>query len=337
MEIDNEPTVKCQGLWFEDGNLIIHAGNTQFRVYRGVLAARSPVFQDMLSFPQPPDSELVEGCPVVRLHDNTHEVTDFLKAIFDSQFFEPYPAPTDIFVIAGVLRLSHKYGIDYLRRRAFVHLTSAFFTTLSAYDDSIEADDGIPWKLPSWAIPDSYVFPALVYVVQLAREVGGLWILPYAFYQLAEACPNKPDVLSCIKLDSFAGFPALLSEDDQSSFVKGYCVQISTATSDVLRFLRTPQIIPGCRTPHGCLLSRLEALDLTHSDLDTAAFKADPLLLWYGRDWDRLADACDTCVASLKAASQATRQAFWDQLPQMYGLPPWEELEKIKAEALGQT
>ncbi|KAF8145623.1 hypothetical protein K438DRAFT_1425906, partial [Mycena galopus ATCC 62051] len=50
-----------QDLWFEDGNIVIQAGNSQFRVYRGVLAKRSSVFQDMLSSPQPPDAETIEG------------------------------------------------------------------------------------------------------------------------------------------------------------------------------------------------------------------------------------------------------------------------------------
>ncbi|KAJ7689802.1 hypothetical protein B0H17DRAFT_936829 [Mycena rosella] len=136
MEVDNEPNVpvRVQELWFDDGNLIIAAGFSLFRVYRGILAARSSVFQDMLSLPQPPDSELVEGCPLVRMHDTAAEVTVFLKAIFDSEFFQMYPSPTTLDVVAGVLRLSQKYSVDYLRRRALGHLSSAFFTTLSARD-----------------------------------------------------------------------------------------------------------------------------------------------------------------------------------------------------------
>lgn len=71
--------------WFEDGNLILEAGETRFRISRGVLAARSPVFQEMLLFPQPPGEELVDGCPVVRLHDSPEDVGYFLKAIYDSR------------------------------------------------------------------------------------------------------------------------------------------------------------------------------------------------------------------------------------------------------------
>jgi hypothetical protein len=39
----------------------------------------------MLSFPQPADAELVEGCPLVRLLDPDVEVTPFLKAIFQPE------------------------------------------------------------------------------------------------------------------------------------------------------------------------------------------------------------------------------------------------------------
>lgn len=84
MEVETSPH-RVQELWFDDGNLVIQAGNSQYRVFRGILAARSPVFQDMLSFPQPPDSELVEGCPVVFLPDSSMEVGAFLRAIFEPE------------------------------------------------------------------------------------------------------------------------------------------------------------------------------------------------------------------------------------------------------------
>jgi hypothetical protein len=87
MEIDPEPSEPHHSsqLWFDDGNVVIQAGNTQYKVYRGVLAARSPVFQDMFSFPQPPNLELIEGCPLVHLSDPALQVTPFLRAIFDSK------------------------------------------------------------------------------------------------------------------------------------------------------------------------------------------------------------------------------------------------------------
>lgn len=73
------------GPWFEDGNLILEAGETRFRISRGVLASQSPVFREMLVFPQPAGEELVDGCPIVRLYDSPEDVRYFLKAIYDSR------------------------------------------------------------------------------------------------------------------------------------------------------------------------------------------------------------------------------------------------------------
>ena len=40
--------------WFEDGSVLLVAGGFEFKVYRAVLSARSLVFKDMFSLPQPP-------------------------------------------------------------------------------------------------------------------------------------------------------------------------------------------------------------------------------------------------------------------------------------------
>lgn len=86
MEADTQPGEphRIEALWFEDGNIVLRAGNALYRVYRGTLATHSPVFKDILSFPQPPDSkpEVIDGCPVTNLPDPEVEVTPFLKALF---------------------------------------------------------------------------------------------------------------------------------------------------------------------------------------------------------------------------------------------------------------
>jgi hypothetical protein len=71
-------------LWFEDGSIVLETESTQFRVYRGILAANSPVFKDMFSLPQPEEQELVEGCPIVTLHDSPVDLGHFLRSIHDA-------------------------------------------------------------------------------------------------------------------------------------------------------------------------------------------------------------------------------------------------------------
>ncbi|KAJ7481367.1 hypothetical protein B0H11DRAFT_1641603, partial [Mycena galericulata] len=66
-------------LWFNDGTLVLVTHTSLFRIYAGLLAKESPVFHDMLQLPQSENGETMDGCPVVHLQDNGHDVEYFLK------------------------------------------------------------------------------------------------------------------------------------------------------------------------------------------------------------------------------------------------------------------
>ncbi|KAJ7231873.1 hypothetical protein B0H12DRAFT_996082, partial [Mycena haematopus] len=68
--------------WFDDGNVVLQAGNTQFRVHWGILALHSSVFRGMQGLPQPPDQPGVDGCPIVELPDDSGDVGYLLKALY---------------------------------------------------------------------------------------------------------------------------------------------------------------------------------------------------------------------------------------------------------------
>jgi hypothetical protein len=77
---------KVSELWFDDGNIVLHAGNAIFKVYRCLLAARSSVFRDMLAFPPPPEgNETLDRCPIVQTCDSAQDMKYFLKAILDHE------------------------------------------------------------------------------------------------------------------------------------------------------------------------------------------------------------------------------------------------------------
>jgi hypothetical protein len=80
---------RVDSLWFPDGNLVLSAHGVLFRVFKGILAARSPVFADMLAFPQPEDAETLDGCPVLHLDDSAADTMYFLKALFDYEYVHP--------------------------------------------------------------------------------------------------------------------------------------------------------------------------------------------------------------------------------------------------------
>jgi hypothetical protein len=55
-----------------DTNLIIRSSDlVNFRVRKSVLATASPFFKDLLSLPQPSDSEIVDGLPVVQMSEDS--------------------------------------------------------------------------------------------------------------------------------------------------------------------------------------------------------------------------------------------------------------------------
>ncbi|KAF7353917.1 hypothetical protein MVEN_01077800 [Mycena venus] len=318
-------------LWFEDGNIVIRAGNSLYRVYRGALANRSSVFQDMLSFPQPPTSELVEGCPFVELPDSELEVTPFLRAIFEPEFFMPFPAATEFDAVVGCLRLSHKYQVDYLRRRALVHFSSGYPTRLSKFDlinRYLPEHEPSELEKQSWSIPEDSI--SRMRAILIAREVDAPWILPRAFYTLAV----NFDKLGMAVFNGavYKGVETRLSEQDQTSFLKGYDIQ-RKATVDALGFLSHPLDIQGCRHTSQCDLERLKGIEFSRQYLRD--YPASALYIWEWSDWDFLRHVCPSCTTVLKKTYQDAREAFWNRLPEIYDVAPWDVLEQLKTTALG--
>ncbi|KAJ6594738.1 hypothetical protein B0H19DRAFT_1284375 [Mycena capillaripes] len=312
---------RVQELWFEDGNIIIQAGNSLYRVYRGPLATRSSVLRD-----------IVEGCPFVEFPDPEVEVTPFLRAIFEPEFFLPFPSPTEFDIVIGCLRLSHKYKVGYLRRRALVHFSSGYPTKLSQFDTHNRYRPGQnPSELekPSWKWPEDAIYR--VRALQIAREVDAPWILPRVFYALS--CNFHKLGVALFHGAVYKGVDARLSLQDQISFLRGFDIQRRATATDILRFLSQPLDTRACRHPHKCDSDRLKAIEVTSREfLPDHAY--NPLYIWVSTDWDLLRNLCLPCNSTLKAAHQNARQEFWDHLPEIYDLASWEVLEQMKTAAL---
>jgi hypothetical protein len=70
---------------------------------------------------------------------------------------------------------------------------------------------------------------------------------------------------------------------------------------------------------------------------DYRVFASAPLDVWVIADWRLLENLCPACLAVLQQTHEDARQAFWDKLPEIYGLPEWEELERLRAAAIGTS
>ncbi|KAK6997484.1 BTB domain-containing protein [Favolaschia claudopus] len=181
-------------LWFPDATIIIQAENSLFRVYSGILVAHSSVFRNMIAFPQHSPQQAgdsaVDNLAVVHLSDRAAEVEVFLRAIFDSSFFEPPPVRVKFSAVINVMSLAHKYNVRYLFRRALAHLDwilpldlnkfMDFYSgaVLEAADIHVEFTDDADHLLDNW---ETIHMKAL----RAASAVGASWILPGLYYIIA--------------------------------------------------------------------------------------------------------------------------------------------------------
>ncbi|KAJ7048344.1 hypothetical protein C8F01DRAFT_1283448, partial [Mycena amicta] len=117
------PGTKVENLWFPDGTLVICAAQKLFKVSKFILAARSSVFRPPC---HPKLGVMYDGCSMPTVTEKGEDVEAFLKAIFDSSYFEPPPTPVVVSSLVGILRLAHKYDVQYLFRRALKHLEVFF-------------------------------------------------------------------------------------------------------------------------------------------------------------------------------------------------------------------
>jgi hypothetical protein len=250
-----------------------------------------------------------------------------LKSQSGLRFFQSYPFQTDFNTVTGILRLSHKYEVDYLRRRALVHISSGYPTSLSDWDGLRETP---PVKKKSWSRPENRAYR--IFLIQLVREVNALWILPAAFYGLAGIFTAA--AAEIFDDSVYNGVPGELSTEDRKCFVIGHYLQTTRAQEEILRFLYCPLNIVGC-VNSSCHPLRLKAMDRIRRKRPISG-NYSHLSLWLSRHWNELLGGiCSVCMISLKQTHQEARQKFWDDLPRMYGLPPWAELEQMRTAAIG--
>ncbi|KAF7305325.1 BTB domain-containing protein [Mycena chlorophos] len=324
MDVDTEAIqrlTRCPDLWFNDCGLVIRTDDTVFRVSRDFMAAQSPIFRDMLALPTPDNEELYEGCPMVTLPDSKYDVTVFLKALVYHDFFSSNVGDNSSSVLAGVLRLSHKYEVASLLRRAVVHISTLFPTTLAGWQLEVRHENQSVWE--------SLVTGSDAIV--LARQLSMDWLLPFAFYQ---ACRGTRELYM---LDP----DTKIARDDVYRWVLG-CRILPDEVSKMLSFLWDP--IEECEfiqddlpesTP--CVIHRLSARRKAERSrtFSTTDSLRGPLDIWVDRHWINMTGkVCSSCLTEMKERHARAQQDFWARLPAIFNLPSWDELEKLKATAL---
>jgi len=129
-----KPVVRSE-FWFEDGNIVVQAQRTQFRLHRSVLSMQSPIFRDMFAYPQPEDGPTVDGCPLVHLPESSKDVRNFVKLLYDAIKTYVREKPVSASLLKTMLHFGKKYEMEMLRQEAISCLLSEFPADLDKWSD----------------------------------------------------------------------------------------------------------------------------------------------------------------------------------------------------------
>ncbi|KAK6984072.1 BTB domain-containing protein [Favolaschia claudopus] len=309
----SKPLQRVETLWFDKGaDIVLQAEDRIFRVPRSILTARSPVFRNLLEIPAEGD-EIMDGVPVIQLSESAEEIEAFLKAIYDSSYFMPPPATIGFHEVFAILRLSHKYDVDYLFRRAIEHLETRYPQNLKE-TDMVERSTV---QLPSTGPPEvvSHEF-----ALKILHEVEALWLLPYAYYLVA--AQTTLDYLMATSNKEWC------PPSRRDIIVQARMCQV--AATD--RMLDTLTHRSNCATPDKCDLKKFAYLKQNLNHGRRFYFAAAPM---------RLADRqkvikqlCPTCATAFESTYHVVQQQIWSQLPRNCGLPSWDVLGAMRHKRL---
>ncbi|KAH9916587.1 uncharacterized protein BXZ73DRAFT_53794 [Epithele typhae] len=306
--------VRDAEFWFEDGSIVLIVGGVEFRVYKGILANASQVFEDMFALPAPPPSSTttVYGCPVVELHDSADDVVRILRLVmpkhwyvFSFSAFLPlsvHPCPSsyvledlDMQDISAGIRLGHKYQMTVLANNLVSRLGQYYTRHWSV------------WSSPQrQAYPERLRGSAAIAVVNLAGLTGDTWMLPAAFME----CLRLPTEELLAGFTRGDGTVEHLSPEDLASCVGGrsHLLVFETAFYGCIldkscSLLCTRRIFDECTTALRGKRDDLQGLSQHLVALRDPTEPREALLAWADRE------LCSSCIDEVRRVRVRRKQA----------------------------
>ncbi|KAM5543849.1 hypothetical protein V8D89_002466 [Ganoderma adspersum] len=313
---------KDEEFWFNDGTVILHAGDIEFRVYRGLLERQSTVFAELFAQPHSKRSVSFGGqhhlpCPVVKLSDSAHDVRHVLRCCIPTDSGSPFNAVTPSFdLVSAAVRLGHKYIINNMYEKGLSLLKCHYPDNFGAWD-----------SLTSWS-PRGWDDAQAIGVINLARLTGELSLLPAAF------------VVCVVRLDAdlvhgFAredGSQEHLTLDDIGLCFRARNRLREASVVAVFRVLSATSAAPTCKAPPQCSevfknVFRDQKIEAHVKQLITG----DVVLYTttnYFKNGDNSFSLCQACLDAVDERDRKENQALWDRLPELLGIdvPGWIKL-----------
>ncbi|KAI9450614.1 hypothetical protein BJY52DRAFT_172389 [Lactarius psammicola] len=121
------PLPEC--LYLSEADIIVRTPDlTRFLVHKSVLASSSSVFRNMLSLPQPPSSEMVDGLPVVDISEDAGLVRSLITILYHI----PSDLPASYDRILALLATAQKYDMGAVQSAIRAELLRGSSSTRNA-------------------------------------------------------------------------------------------------------------------------------------------------------------------------------------------------------------
>ncbi|KZT11168.1 uncharacterized protein LAESUDRAFT_691737 [Laetiporus sulphureus 93-53] len=296
--MSNAPmSTRSSDFWFDDGNVILEAGNVSFRVHISILCRNSVVFRDLFDIPQGSVSEESDGCPVVRLHDSSADVSALLSTLYDGRkYLHPSHAPLPFSTVASLIRLGHKYQMADVLEGALARLKSCF---------SNRRSDLHHWTAnasPTMTMTNEDAIAAL----NLARLTQSDTILPLATF-------------GCCLLEEELIVNGVAREDGSRD---------ELSKEDVIRVFKTRQRIhahdlksislykacsPNCSNESGCARGLSKFREILLDPEDGPLFYCNSFRSFLGRDAPPY--LCNDCKEFIDKKDDEREHQSWVELP----------------------
>ncbi|KAI0789974.1 hypothetical protein C8Q75DRAFT_806624 [Abortiporus biennis] len=284
--------------WLDDGNIVLVAEHTSYKVHRSFLARHSPVFKDILSLPQTGNvgEAQIEGCSVVQLSDSADNIHITLSMLYDSDHQYMSPSITLPFkTVAAMPTVGMKYQIDKLSQEAIRRLKICFPTEFAKFADYNEA----------------------IEVVRLASMFDIPAILPAAYYTCAHL--SVEELFSAVDTQRWTMSMLQTCIKGQSELRQRDLAQLNV--------LFRREVSLSCSSENHCRGGMVELLKKLQETRSLSGMEAlVPASRWFKDLSAGL--VCNACAATCMSAYEDARRETWNGLGGMFGVHPWPITEK---------
>lgn len=214
--------------------------------------------------------------------------------------------PTPFRAVAGVLRMASKYMVAPLQEKAINHLCRIYPTRF----EDMRPDHKALRSEVFGSDSDAPEHPILL--LNLVRSYQVTKLLPWAYYAVVRW--SFRDMVTGHTCSD--GSVARLSSEDMKICLLGFDALLTIQHTNNKQLFLGP--VPKCQSWSSCSgISDAYTRSLDEHGTGLVA-PLSPLR--------RAVTACDLCLVSIKKLDLEKRKEVWQQLPSIFGLPPWSEI-----------